>query len=218
MDNSCSTVLHLNGILFKVCRWILLIPLCDTLWQSLTLARPAKTSACWRERVRTAARLTPLREPQLLACTCSEILYEVSHAIYIYTYIYTHLMFNLPIVYVVYRRSSLQHSGVPSCPWFPGVEENGPFWNRNDFTVLRLAMVLAHTQTGIFESIKSFTFDTLFHVFVLFNRPSFHMISSNFIKHMQLSVINCHKLPFWILLLSSEKRALPTTAWHPGVR
>ena len=138
--------------------------------------------------------------------------------IYIYTYIYTHLMFNLPIVYVVYRRSSLQHSGVPSCPWFPGVEENGPFWNRNDFTVLRLAMVLAHTQTGIFESIKSFTFDTLFHVFVLFNRPSFHMISSNFIKHMQLSVINCHKLPFWILLLSSEKRALPTTAWHPGVR
>ena len=137
---------------------------------------------------------------------------------YIYIYIYTHLMFNLPIVYVVYRRSSLQHSGVPSCPWFPGVEENGPFWNRNDFTVLRLAMVLAHTQTGIFESIKSFTFDTLFHVFVLFNRPSFHMISSNFIKHMQLSVINCHKLPFWILLLSSEKRALPTTAWHPGVR
>ena len=105
-------------------------------------------------------------------------------------------MFDLPIVYVVYRRSSLQHSGVPSCPWFPGVEDNGPFWNRNDFTVLRLAMVLAHTQTGIFESIKSFTFDTLFHVFVLFNRPSFHMISSNFIKHMQLSVINCHKLPF----------------------
>lgn len=141
--------------------------------------------------------------------------FEVSHAIYIYT----HLMFNLPIVYVVYRRTSpfqvlspfrllgflfvlwmkptlWRRSGVPSCPWFPGVEENGPFWNRNDFTILRLAMALAHTQTGIFESIKSFTFDTLVHVFVLVNRPSFRMISSNFIKHLQLSVINCHKLPF----------------------
>ena len=213
MDKNCSTVLHLNGILLKVCRWILLIPLCDTLWQSLTLAQPAKTSACWRERVRTAAVDPTDRTPAFGLHMFRNLIWSQPRNIYIYT----HLMFNLPIVYVVYRRTLPFSSaipilvawipfcfvdetnfaacwGVPSCPWFPG-EENGPFWNRNDFTILRLAMVLAHTQTGIFESIKSFTFDTLFHVFVLFNRPSFRMISSNFIKHLQLSVINCHKLP-----------------------
>ena len=86
MDKTCSTVLHLNGILFKVCRWILLIPLCDTLWQSLTLAQPAKTSACWRERVRTAA-LDPTDRTPAFGLHMFRILYEVSH-IHIYIYIW----------------------------------------------------------------------------------------------------------------------------------
>ena len=195
MVKNCSTVLHLNGILFKVCRWILLIPLCDTLWQSLTLARPAKTSACWRERVRTAAVDPTDRTPAF----CLHIWCSISRLFTLFTGEPHHFQVLSPFWLLAFQcfvgetiQIPLQHSGVPSCPWFPGVEENGPFWNRNDFTILRLAMVLAHTHTGIFESIKSFTFDTLLHVFVLFNRPSFRMISSNFIKHLQLSVINCH--------------------------